>query len=88
MRKTSKGAVIALSAAAMFTAGQALAEHHKAAEPAQDAKVKCVGVNDCAGKGECASKGNECAGKNECKSSGMIKLSADDCKAKGGTVSN
>ena len=87
MNKMTKGATIALSAAALFAAGTAFAGSPDAADAGKDAKVKCVGVNECAGKGECAAKGNECAGKNKCKSAGVLKLSAEECKAKGGKVS-
>ena len=58
MNRPAKGAMIALSAAALFTAGPALAGSHGDAAAGDDAKVKCVGLNECAGKGECASKGN------------------------------
>lgn len=86
MKKPIQGAVIALSAAALFTAGEAMAGSHGDAAGGDDAKVSCTGLNECAGKGECASKGNECAGKNKCKGMGVQKMSAEDCKAKGGTV--
>lgn len=88
MNKPAKGAMIALSAAALFTAGTALAGTHgdAAADGGDDAKVSCSGVNDCAGKGECAANGNDCAGKNKCKGMGVVKLTEEECKAKGGKV--
>ena len=88
MKKPIQGAVIALSAAALFTAGNALAGSHGDGKAAggDDAKVSCTGVNECSGKGECAAKGNECAGKNKCKGEGVQKMSAEDCAAKGGKV--
>ncbi|MBM4268017.1 MAG: hypothetical protein FJ144_15620 [Deltaproteobacteria bacterium] len=86
MNKTSKGALIALSVATLFSAREAIAGSNDEAAKKDAPKVKCVGVNECAGKGECGGKGNECAGKNKCKSMGMVMLSADECKAKGGTV--
>lgn len=88
MNKSAKGAMVALSAAALFTAGTAIAGSHAdaAAEGGDDAKVSCSGVNECAGKGECAAKGNDCAGKNKCKGMGVQKMTADECKAKGGKV--
>jgi hypothetical protein len=86
MNRTTKGAAIALSVAALFTARLAgAASHEGKPDPAkQDAKVKCSGVNACAGKGACAHKGNACAGKNACKGKGIVEMSADECKAKGG----
>jgi hypothetical protein len=50
------------------------------------AKVKCVGGNDCKGKGSCNGAGHSCAGENSCKGKGWIMTSEADCKAKGGTV--
>lgn len=51
-------------------------------------EVKCSGVNDCSGKGECgaADGSHDCAGKNECKGKGWVKMSKEDCTAKNGTV--
>jgi hypothetical protein len=92
MNRSARGALIALSVAALFSARTASAEssdkdaahdHGKS-----DAKVHCTGVNECKGKGECASAGNSCGGKNSCKGKGVKMMSAEDCKAKGGTVAN
>jgi hypothetical protein len=74
MDRKSKGAVVALSVATLFSAG------------AEDAQVKCMGVNECAVKGGCASAHNECGGKNKCKGMGVVQMSADECKQKGGKV--
>ena len=50
-------------------------------------KVKCGGINECKGKGECAGPGHACAGHNECKGKGWLtKESEDACKEAGGTV--
>ena len=88
MNKPAKGAMIAISAAALFTAGPALAGSHgdAAAGGGDDAKVSCTGVNECSGKGECAAKGNDCAGKNTCKGMGVTKMTEEECEAKGGKV--
>jgi len=86
MNKTTKGAVIALGVAAVFTAGHAFADQHGADAQKSDAKVKCVGINECKGKGECAGAGNSCAGMNECKGKGVVSTTAEDCKEKGGKV--
>jgi hypothetical protein len=87
MDRKSKGALVAISVAALFSAGQAFAGSHEGGgEKKQDAKVKCMGANECAGKGGCASAHNECAGKNSCKGMGVMQMSADECKEKGGKV--
>lgn len=57
------------------------------------AKIKCFGVNECAGQGACdvpdsrvapGSKGHACAGQNECRGKGWLALPADECEPKGG----
>lgn len=58
-----------------------------AADKPTASKVKCEGVNTCAGHGGCAGAGHECAGKNGCKGQGWVETaSADECTAKGGKV--
>ena len=52
-------------------------------------KVKCQGINSCAGKGECgaADSSHDCGGKNSCKGKGWIEVdSAKKCAEQGGTV--
>lgn len=88
MNRTTRGALIALGVAALFTAGQANASQHDADANAQktDGKVRCVGINECKGKGECAGAGNSCGGMNECKGKGVVTTTEDECKQKGGKV--
>jgi hypothetical protein len=60
-----------------------------AAAPAageQTAKVHCLGVNECKGKGACKTATNACGGQNGCGGKGMVEMAEADCKAKGGTV--
>jgi len=85
MNRTTRGALIALGVAALFTTGHAYADEHGDA-PKSDAKVKCVGINECKGKGECAGAGNACGGMNECKGKGVVSTTAEECKQKGGKV--
>jgi len=84
MNRTTKGAVIALTVAAMFSARAALAESH--AGEKKDAKVRCSGINECKGKSECAGAGNSCGGMNSCKGKGVISTTEEECKKKGGKV--
>lgn len=86
MDPRSKGALVAISVAALFSAGPAFAGSHEGGGEKQDVKVKCMGANECAGKGGCASAHNECAGKNKCKGMGVMMMSAEECKQKGGKV--
>jgi hypothetical protein len=55
------------------------------------AKHACKGMNDCKGKGGCASGNNGCKGKNDCKGKGGCATAAahsckgqNDCKGQGG----
>ena len=84
MNKQIKGVLIATAVAGLFVAGQAFAAEGQGGGTA--AKVKCVGGNDCKGKGACGGGGHSCAGENSCKGKGWIMTSEADCKAKGGTV--
>ena len=76
------GLAIATAAAAMFTLGVA-----PAAQAADDASVKCSGVNSCKGTAECKTAKNDCKGQNSCKGQGWVKkASAEECTKAGGTV--
>ena len=79
-----KGALVASAVAGLFLAHGAFAAD---AAPADDANVKCVGINTCKGTSQCGVPGkHSCHGANECKGKGWIKATAKDCKDKGGTV--
>ena len=83
MNRQVKGALIATAVAGLFFTGQAMAAEAGKEEPA---KVKCMGGNDCKGKGACGTAEHSCAGENACKGKGWIMTSEADCKAKGGKV--
>lgn len=51
--------------------------------------VKCQGINECKGTGECQSADgkNACQGQNECKGTGWVSVPTEqECKDKGGMV--
>ena len=80
-----RGALIASAALGLLAAGPAMADSHGK----EESKVKCQGINGCAGKGECgaADGSHDCGGKNSCKGKGWIEVdTADECTEKGGTV--
>jgi len=55
----------------------------------EEKKVKCAGINECKGHGECGAPdgSHDCAGKNACKGKGWIKVASEkECTDKGGTV--
>ena len=81
-----KGAMIASAALGLLALGAspAVAGHHEEGE-----KVKCSGINSCAGKGQCgaADGSHDCSGKNSCHGKGWVYSdSATACTEGGGTV--
>jgi len=48
---------------------------------ADDAKVKCSGVNSCKGQSACKSASNSCKGQNSCKGTGFKMMTQADCDA-------
>ena len=73
----NKTAFLAATAAALFLANAPLA-----AQPeADEAKVKCEGVNACKGQGSCHTANNECSGKNGCKGQGVLEMTQAECDA-------
>lgn len=82
MSTMKSGIAIAATAAALFATSLAAPLAH-----AEDAGVKCSGINSCKGSSECKTAKNECKGHNSCKGMGWVKkASADECKAAGGKV--
>jgi hypothetical protein len=67
---------LATAAAVMFSTAPLTA-----ANAADEAKVKCEGVNACKGASACATASNGCAGKNACKGHGFLMLSKAECDA-------
>jgi len=67
---------MATAAAVMFSTAPLTA-----ANAADEAKVKCEGVNACKGTSACGTAANACAGKNTCKGQGFLMLSKAECDA-------
>ena len=93
----------ALSAAALFlgackdkppTTDPGLTDADGAAEASAsgDERVKCFGINSCAGESVCAVNKPElgiehvCAGENECKGKGWIDVSRSECETQEGEI--
>ena len=70
------GAAIATAAAMLFGTLTAVP-----ASAADEAKVKCEGVNACKGKSACATATNSCQGQNSCKGHGYLSLTKSECDA-------
>jgi len=79
---TKSTLAIAAAAAALFALGAA-----PLAAQAEEAGVKCAGVNSCKGTSECKTAKSDCKGHNSCKGQGWVnKKTADECTKAGGTV--
>jgi hypothetical protein len=66
---------LAAAAAVMFSSAALTSAH------AEEAKVKCQGVNSCKGHSACKSANNACKGQNSCKGKGYLEMSKADCDA-------
>jgi hypothetical protein len=84
MKMTTKGVVLASAVASLFSGAAFAADQMKDSKAGGD--VKCEGVNECKGKGGCASASHDCSGKNGCKGQSFMKMTEKDCKAKGGKI--
>lgn len=74
--KKLSGVALATAAAMVFSLAPLTATH-----AADEAKVKCEGVNSCKGTSKCKTANNECAGHNKCKGQGFLEMSKADCDA-------
>jgi len=72
-----KTIVLATAAAALFLAGNVMAETE-----GDSAQVKCEGVNACKSTSACATADSACKGKNACKGKGFLMLTEEECEAK------
>ncbi|MGH8175817.1 MAG: BufA2 family periplasmic bufferin-type metallophore [Steroidobacter sp.] len=73
--KKVSGYALAAAAAMLFTTAPLTAN------AADEAKVKCEGVNACKGTSACGTAKNACAGQNACKGQGYLQLTQAECDA-------
>lgn len=90
-RRQMFGSAVAVAVASLVLSSSAFAAQKKpATKPKAEKKtVKCMGGNECKGKGECgaADGSHACAGKNECKGKGWVMVASDAaCTKAGGKV--
>lgn len=78
------GRTIAMAVCGLMLAASPHLGH--ADDKTKEAKVKCQGINECKGKGACATATNDCAGLNACKGKGWIAVTPKECTDKKGTV--
>jgi uncharacterized membrane protein len=74
-KKFSAG-MLAAAAAMLFSTAPLVT-----ANAADEAKVKCEGVNSCKGKSACATAQSSCKGQNSCKGQGFLELTKAECDA-------
>ncbi len=72
-RKLSRVA-LAAAAAVMFSTAAVTTG-------AEEAKVKCMGVNACKGQSACGTANNACKGQNDCAGKGYLELTKAECDA-------
>lgn len=53
---------------------------------AEQALVKCEGINECKGQSDCKGAASDCAGLNECKGQGFLEVTEEECAEKGGST--
>ena len=81
----AKRAVLAATAAALFTSGVTLMATVATAGDDGGKMVHCQGVNGCKGQSDCKSAHNSCKAQNSCKGQGWKSMTKSDCEAAGGT---
>jgi hypothetical protein len=90
MKQVINGGILATAVAGLFVAGiVSIASAEDVTPTTAAASVKCSGVNECKGKGECsaADGSHDCKGKNACKGKGVIMVGTEkDCTDKTGKV--
>ncbi|MEI8299892.1 MAG: hypothetical protein WCH32_17990 [Pseudomonadota bacterium] len=75
MKITLNGAAVATAAALLFaTVAAPVAQ-------AEEAKIKCEGVNSCKGTSACATARSSCEGQNKCRGEGFLLLPKAACDA-------
>jgi hypothetical protein len=77
MKTTNKlgGAAVATAAALLFSTLTVSAAR------ADEAKMKCMGVNACKGQSACKSAQHACKGMNSCKGQGSVEMTKAECNA-------
>lgn len=71
---------MAVAAASLFAFAPMSVTH------ADEANVKCFGVNKCKGHNDCKTANNACKGHGNCKGQSFVLMSADACDKVGGKV--
>jgi hypothetical protein len=69
------GVAVAAAAAVIFTTAGVNGAR------ADEARVKCEGVNSCKGHSACKSANNACKGQNSCKGKGFLEMTKAECDA-------
>jgi hypothetical protein len=86
MQSTIKRAMLATVVAGLFGCAGTTPQP---ASPSGHASsgVKCLGINECKGHGECKTAGHPCGKHTPCKGQGYLTVaSSGECQTRGGTV--
>lgn len=83
MNRTTKalGLSLAAAAASLFASGCSTI-----CSEAEDAPVKCSGVNGCKASSACSTPESSCKGRNTCRGEGWVPMTKDECLRRGGEV--
>ncbi len=84
VRRAVLGAAVASALGSLLATGVAYAGEKEG--KTSEKTVKCVGVNDCKGKGSCKSAKNDCKGQNAGQGQSFAELTEKACREKGGKV--
>lgn len=83
MNTTTKGTLLAMTAASLLVSGTIFTV---VADDSTTKKemVKCNKGNACQGKSACNTAHNSCKGQNACKGKGWVTMTVEECKKVGG----
>lgn len=85
-KMNSRAIILAVAVAGAFAATAAIAQNDTTSG-ANQAGVKCYGINSCKGRSSCQTASNACNGKNSCKGTGyLMSTSSQECITKGGSL--
>jgi hypothetical protein len=83
---SKNGTLLCAALAGLLTAAAPFAARAEGKNDTADKKVKCEGINKCAGHGSCRSAANACGGKNGCAGKGWVETTEKECRDKGGKI--
>jgi hypothetical protein len=83
---SKNGTLLCAALAGLLSAVAPFAARADGNKEMAEKKVKCEGINKCAGHGSCRSAANACSGKNGCAGKGWVETTEKECHDKGGKI--